>query len=82
MLPMLIGLIIEPQILFLEVGYTVRSESAGSYSATFFGLINEGGVDITIYFNTNEPSTDPSNVWSTQGDNLIINPYGVYLRLG
>ena len=56
-------------------GYAIRSESAGSFSATFSGKINEGGTDITTFFNTNEPSTDPGNVWSTQGDNLIGNPY-------
>jgi len=57
------------------IGYAVRSESAGSFSARFSGMINEGGIDVTTFFNTNLPSTDPGNVWSTQGDNLIGNPY-------
>lgn len=57
------------------VGYAVRSENAGSYTARFTGKINEGGIDVTTFFNTNEESTDPGNVWSTEGDNLIGNPY-------
>ena len=57
------------------VGYAIRSESAGSFSATFTGMVNEGGINVTTFFNTNEESTDPGNVWSTEGDNLIGNPY-------
>ena len=57
------------------VGYAVRSESSGSFSATFSGKINEGGINVATYFNTNEESTDPGNVWSDEGDNLIGNPY-------
>lgn len=57
------------------VGYAIRSESSGSFSSSFSGMINEGGIDVTTFFNTNEASTDPGNVWSTQGDNLIGNPY-------
>lgn len=56
-------------------GYAIRSESSGSFSATFSGKINEGGINVTTYFNTNEESTDPGNVWSDEGDNLIGNPY-------
>ncbi|MFY0630239.1 MAG: hypothetical protein JXR05_07645 [Flavobacteriaceae bacterium] len=59
----------------LGTGYAIRSESAGSFSATFTGKINEGGIDVTTYFNTNVISTDPGNVWSTEGDNLVGNPY-------
>lgn len=58
-----------------SVGYAIRSESAGSFNATFTGKVNEGGVSVTTYFNTNLESTDPGNVWSTEGDNLVGNPY-------
>lgn len=57
------------------VGYAVRSETSGSFSATFTGKVNEGTIAVETFFNTNEESTDPGNVWSTEGDNLIGNPY-------
>jgi hypothetical protein len=57
------------------IGYAVRSENAGSYSVTFSGSINEGEVTVPLYYNTNLQSTDPSNVWSIAGDNLVGNPY-------
>lgn len=57
------------------VGYAVRSESAGDFLTSFNGLINESEISVNVYFNTNLESTDPTNVWSTEGDNLVGNPY-------
>jgi len=57
------------------VGYAVRSESAGEFLTSFNGLINQSDVTINVYFNSNLTSTDPANVWSSEGDNLVGNPY-------
>jgi hypothetical protein len=57
------------------VGYAIRHESSGSYTATFTGKINEGEISVPVYYNTNLASTDPGNVWNTQGDNFVGNPY-------
>ena len=57
------------------IGYAIRSESAGDFSTSFDGLINQSDISIDVYFNTNVESTDPTNVWSTEGDNLVGNPY-------
>lgn len=57
------------------IGYAIRSESAGDFSTSFNGLINQSETSINVYFNTNVESTDPTNVWSTEGDNLVGNPY-------
>ncbi len=57
------------------VGYAIRSESAGDFLTSFNGLINQGDISVNVYFNTNLESTDPANVWSTEGDNLVGNPY-------
>ena len=57
------------------VGYAIQNEGLGGQLRTFSGPINEGSIVVTTYFNTNVASTDPSNVWSTEGDNLVGNPY-------
>ncbi len=57
------------------MGYAIRSESSGNFSTSFNGLINESDISINVYFNSNVESTDPTNVWSTEGDNLVGNPY-------
>jgi len=57
------------------IGYAIRSESSGNFSASFSGLINESDISINVYFNSNVESTDLTNVWSTEGDNLVGNPY-------
>ncbi|WP_186434413.1 LamG-like jellyroll fold domain-containing protein [Lutibacter sp. Hel_I_33_5] len=58
------------------VGYAIRVESAGSFTPIMDGKINETGIDIPVYFTTNADfDTDPDNVWSEEGDNLLGNPY-------
>ena len=57
------------------IGYAIRSESAGDFLTSFNGLINQSEISINVYFNSNVESTDPTNVWSTEGDNLVGNPY-------
>lgn len=57
------------------VGYAIQNEGLGGQLRTFSGPINEGSIVVTTYFNTNVTSTDPTNVWSTEGDNLVGNPY-------
>ena len=57
------------------VGYAVQNEGAGGQIRTFSGAINEAGTDLTLYFSTNEDQGETGNTWSTEGDNLIGNPY-------
>jgi hypothetical protein len=57
------------------IGYAIRNENTGGESRNFLGKINEGSVVVDAYFNPNLASTDPTNVWSTEGDNLVGNPY-------
>ena len=57
------------------VGYAVRSETTGGELRTFSGKIIEGEVNVDVFFSSNLASTDPDNVWSTAGDNLVGNPY-------
>jgi len=57
------------------MGYAIRSENAGSFSTSFNGRINQSDISVNVYFNSNLESTDPANVWSTEGDNLVGNPY-------
>lgn len=57
------------------VGYAVRNENAGSYSVNFQGVINESEIAVPLGYNTNMQSTDPNNMWSSAGDNLVGNPY-------
>ena len=57
------------------MGYAIRSESSGNFSTSFNGEINQSDISINVYFNSNLESTDPTNVWSTEGDNLVGNPY-------
>lgn len=57
------------------VGYAVQNEGLGGQLRTFSGKINEGDIVVNVYSSTNLGSTDPANVWSTSGDNLVGNPY-------
>ena len=57
------------------VGYAIRSETAGERDVFFNGKINEGEITVPVYFKINLASTDPGNVWSFAGDNLLGNPY-------
>jgi len=57
------------------MGYAIRSESEGDFLTSFNGIINQSEIAINVYFNSNVESTDPANVWSTEGDNLVGNPY-------
>ena len=56
-------------------GYAIQNEGTGGQVRTFSGTINEPGTDLTLYFNENEDEGEVGNVWSTEGDNLIGNPY-------
>ena len=57
-------------------GYAIRAESTSSYQPIFSGTINTNAIDVPLYFNTGVASEDAGNVWSTEGDNLVGNPYG------
>lgn len=57
------------------IGYAVRVESSGSFAPTIDGNINPGQVDVSVYFTSNTESEDPGNEWSTEGDNLVGNPF-------
>ncbi|AUC86206.1 hypothetical protein CW731_13375 [Polaribacter sp. ALD11] len=57
------------------VGYAIQNEGLGGQLRTFNGKINEGDVVVNVFATSNLASTDPSNVWSTEGDNLVGNPY-------
>jgi hypothetical protein len=57
------------------IGYAVRSENTGGQLRTFSGKINEGDVEVDVFYSSNFESEDPDNVWSTAGDNLVGNPY-------
>ena len=57
------------------VGYAIRSENLGGQLRTFSGKINEGDITVNIYNSSNKESEDANNVWSTEGDNLVGNPY-------
>lgn len=57
------------------VGYAVQNEGLGGQLRTFNGKINEGDVVVNVFATSNIASTDASNVWSTEGDNLVGNPY-------
>jgi hypothetical protein len=56
-------------------GYAVRSNSTGGQARSFQGKINEGSIVVNVYYNSNLASTDVDNEWSTEGDNLVGNPY-------
>lgn len=53
-------------------GYAVRSETAGSFSATFTGTPNFRDVSVALYNNSNAEASDTV---SSGGDNLVGNPY-------
>ena len=57
------------------VGYAIQNEGIGGELRTFTGKLNEGDVVVNVFNSSNLASTDPSNVWSTSGDNLVGNPY-------
>lgn len=57
------------------IGYAIQNEGTGGQVRTFGGIVNEGGLDVTMYFNTNESAGETGNVWSPGGDNLAGNPY-------
>lgn len=57
------------------LGYAIQNEGLGGQLRTFTGKINEGDVEVNVYYNTNLASTDANNVWSLAGDNLVGNPY-------
>ncbi|TXD47898.1 LamG-like jellyroll fold domain-containing protein [Polaribacter sp. IC073] len=57
------------------VGYAIQNEGLGGQLRTFNGKINEGDVLVNVFATSNLVSPDPSNVWSTEGDNLVGNPY-------
>jgi hypothetical protein len=53
-------------------GYAVRSEGAGSYTASFTGTPNFRNISVALYNNMN---ADASDTVSSGGDNLVGNPY-------
>ncbi|WP_198342471.1 LamG-like jellyroll fold domain-containing protein [Polaribacter sp. SA4-12] len=57
------------------LGYAIQNEGLGGQLRTFTGKINEGDVEVDVFYNTNLASTDSNNVWSLAGDNLVGNPY-------
>jgi hypothetical protein len=58
------------------VGYAVRNNNTAEKTRSFLGKINEGSVAVDVFFNSNVASTDTeNNNWSTEGDNLVGNPY-------
>lgn len=57
------------------IGYAVRSEDNGGQLRTFSGKINEGDIEVNVFYSSNFESLDPDNVWSDAGDNLVGNPY-------
>lgn len=57
------------------VGYAIRNENTGGDLRTFSGKINEGSVAVDVFYSSNLESEDEDNSWSTEGDNLVGNPY-------
>ncbi|GAB7257873.1 LamG-like jellyroll fold domain-containing protein [uncultured Polaribacter sp.] len=57
------------------IGYAIQNEGVGGQLRTFTGKLNEGDVVVNVFNSSNLASTDPDNVWSTSGDNLVGNPY-------
>ncbi len=57
------------------LGYAIQNEGLGGQLRTFTGKINEGDIEVNVFYNTNLASEDINNVWSTAGDNLVGNPY-------
>ena len=53
-------------------GYAVRSENAGSFTASFTGTPNFRDISVMLYNNEN---ADASDTVSSGGDNLVGNPY-------
>jgi len=53
-------------------GYAVRSEDAGSFTASFTGTPNFRDISVALYNNSN---ADASDTVSSGGDNLVGNPY-------
>ncbi|WP_299669794.1 LamG-like jellyroll fold domain-containing protein [uncultured Polaribacter sp.] len=57
-------------------GYAIRAESTASYQPNFSGTINTNAVSVPLFYSsTGVASEDGDNVWSTEGDNLVGNPY-------
>ena len=58
------------------IGYAVQNEGTGGQLRTFSGNINKGDITVDIY-NTSNLAGQGSDaiVWSTEGDNLVGNPY-------
>ena len=56
-------------------GYAIQNEGLGGQVRTFSGDVNNGGYDVTLFFNENEDEGDTGNEWSPGGDNLVGNPY-------
>lgn len=54
------------------VGYAIRHDNTGSYTATFTGTPNYEDISVQLYNNSN---ADGSDGVSSGGDNLIGNPY-------
>ena len=58
------------------IGYAIQNEGTGGQLRTFSGNINKGDIVVDIY-NTSNLAGEGSDevVWSTEGDNLVGNPY-------
>ncbi len=57
------------------IGYAVRNENVGGELRTFSGTINQGKFEMDVFYSSNVESENEENEWSTQGDNLVGNPY-------
>lgn len=60
-------------------GYAIQNEGLGGEVRTFSGDVNNGGYDVTLFFNENEDEGEAGNEWSPGGDNLLGNPYSSVL---
>ncbi|MCL7752219.1 T9SS type A sorting domain-containing protein [Polaribacter sp. Z022] len=58
------------------IGYAIQNEGTGGQLRTFSGAVNSGDITVNIYNTSNlEGEGSDGNEWSTEGDNLVGNPY-------
>ncbi|SHM98838.1 T9SS type A sorting domain-containing protein [Polaribacter sp. KT 15] len=58
------------------MGYAVQNEGIGGQLRTFTGVVNSGDISVNVYNTSNLSGSDnDGDTWSTNGDNLVGNPY-------
>ncbi|AQS94979.1 hypothetical protein BXQ17_13205 [Polaribacter sp. BM10] len=58
------------------IGYAVQNEGIGGQLRTFTGVVNSGDISVNVYNTTNLSGSDnDGDTWSSNGDNLVGNPY-------